>query len=780
MSKRTSVYLIAFGLFLLVSVVLVACSGATQVTPVPTKAEQATAVPQVVPTCPAAPAAPACPTAAPQAKAPNQDAWAASPHNDAKSEVFTHWNETADKSVPTSCAKCHTTTGYSDYLGADGSAALKVDKAQPIGQTITCDACHNQATQQLTSVTFNSVTGTGDQAKPVTITGLGPEARCMVCHQGTATKTQVDAQIAKFQAGDPLDADKAVLPIKSGDTTTNFGFINVHYFASALTLYGSEVHGGYEYDGKLYDVKFDHVPGYDTCVGCHDPHTTQVKIAQCATCHEGVKTVDDLKNIRMVSSSKDYDGDGDVKEGMAKEIEGLQAVLYKAIQSYVADFQGSGIIYDAATYPYFLRDMDHDGKADKDDKGATLAYTTWTPRLLKAAYNYQVSIKDPGNFAHGNKYIVQLLVDSTTDLVNTINPNLADAKKIDISKLQRDDAGHFAGNTMPFRDWDAEGMVPAGCAKCHSAVGLPEFIEGGGTEAVTATGTTLVTGVGPAPTVNGFQCSTCHDETAFPKVYAVNSVVFPSGKSATFGDANPSNICLECHQGRESSVSLTNALKGLEPDTASDKIRFKNVHYLGAGATWFGSQVMGMFQYADKQYAGAFTHAPGVDSCTTCHDKHALSPNTSACKGCHGVDDPTMIRMNSKADYDGDGKTDGGVAVELKGMQTKLYAELQKYAKDKAKAGLIYDTNAYPYFYLDANNDGTPDKNDKGAAIQYNAWTPKLLQAAYNLQYSFKDPGAYVHNFTYVGQALYDSIESLGGAAAVQGMTRPVTPAATK
>ncbi len=72
-----------------------------------------------------------------------------------------------------------------------------------------------------------------------------------------------------------------------------------------------------------------------------------------------------------------------------------------------------------------------------------LAINKWTPRMLKAAYNYQVSVKDPGAFAHGNKYIVQLLYDSIEDLGG------------DVSKLARTDAGHFAGDTMPFRDWDA-------------------------------------------------------------------------------------------------------------------------------------------------------------------------------------------------------------------------------------------------------------------------------------------------------------------------------------
>jgi hypothetical protein len=113
--------------------------------------------------------------------------------------------------------------------------------------------------------------------------------------------------------------------------------------------------------------------------------------------------VDDLKNVRMVSSAPDYDGDGNVEEGMYYEIQGLQETLMAEITKYAADKGGAEIKYDAATYPYF---MGADGKA----------YPSWTPRLLKAAYNYQVSIKDPGAFAHGNKYIVQLLFDSIADL----------------------------------------------------------------------------------------------------------------------------------------------------------------------------------------------------------------------------------------------------------------------------------------------------------------------------------------------------------------------------
>ncbi len=52
----------------------------------------------------------------------------------------------------------------------------------------------------------------------------------------------------------------------------------MHYFAAAATLYGSMAKGGYEYEGKTYDAKNTHVEGYDTCVGCHNPHTLEVKV----------------------------------------------------------------------------------------------------------------------------------------------------------------------------------------------------------------------------------------------------------------------------------------------------------------------------------------------------------------------------------------------------------------------------------------------------------------------------------------------------------------------
>lgn len=706
------------------------------------------------PDCPApitCPEATPCPVAEAGVEAPYVAAWEGSGHADSEGEAFRHWDSADPAVVPASCAKCHAGAGLVEFL-TTGKNEAAIDATTVHG--IDCVSCHNPASSAYTSVTFPS---------GVVVSGLGREALCMTCHQGRESKVSVDAQIERFKVE---DLDAVVAPIKDdAGNDVRFGFRNVHYFAAAATLYGSQVHGGYEYDGKSYDWKNDHIDGYGTCVDCHDSHTLQVKVDQCAFCHEGVTDTEGLKDIRMLASTPDYDGDGNVEEGMFYEIQGLQETLFSTLQAYAKDKTGSAIVYDAAAYPYWFADADGDGAIDQKD-GANVSFSTWTARLLKAAYNYQVSIKDPGAYAHGNKYIVQLLFDSIEDLGG------------DVSLFARTDAGHFAGDTMAFRDWDDTGMVPFACAKCHSATGLPEFVHNGGSVAIMTNGSSTTTGVGNQPSSNGFTCYTCHDHNNWPARYAFAQVAFPNGKSLSFAkDADgkniedPANLCLACHQGRESSVTVSRYLGTKELDTVDKSISFKNVHYFAAGATIFGSEAQGIFQYEGKEYAGRFMHAAGFETCTSCHDAHALEVKVQACAGCHNTSDPAAIRLTSTADYDGDGDVTEGLVGELEGMQELLYAEMLKYSETKAGTTLFYDAHSYPYFFADADKNGEADKDDKGAAVRFASWTPRLLKAAYNYQYSLKDSGAAIHNFTYVAQGLYDSIQDLGGN--VSGLTRP-------
>jgi hypothetical protein len=382
---------------------------------------------------------------------------------------------------------------------------------------------------------------------------------------------------------------------------------------------------------------------------------------------------------------------------------------------------------------------------------------------LKAAYNYQVSVKDPGAFAHGGKYIIELLYDSIEDL------NGALATPIDLSEANRVDDGHFAGSEEPFRHWDEDGEVSATCSKCHSAGGLPLFLKDGSTIS--------------QPLANGFKCTTCHQSISLvngqleaPR-YEVAEVEFPSGAVIDSGDPNM-NLCMNCHQGRTSTVTVNEATEGIDDDTVDEALRFLNVHYFAAGATRFGTEAKGAYEYEGKEYVGFFEHISDFDGCTECHSTHGLDVQVAECGDCHDgvetVEDLRTIR-ESDEDFDGDGNTDEGLAEEIDTMREALYAAIQDYAKNEVGTAIAYNTSANPYFFIDTNGNGEADPDESNSDNRYATWTPRLLRAAYNYQYSTKDPGAFTHNGRYILQTLYDSLEDLSTQVSVDttGMIRP-------
>jgi hypothetical protein len=712
--KWKNIALLIVGLLVL-TLALAACDG-SEATPCP-ECPECPAVeacpecpePEACPECPEPEACPECPEC-PEGAAvtvPFLDQWAESGHADAEAEAFVHWDEDDPAEVPSRCAKCHSEGGYLDFLGADGTEAGVVDNNAPIGTSVTCVACHNEVTLTKTSVIFPS---------GIEITDLGDESRCMECHQGRASKQSVDDAIT--EAG--LTDDDTV--------SEDLGFTNIHYFAAAATLYGTLAEGGYQYEDLSYDAKFDHVEGYNTCFGCHNPHTLELKIDECSACHTGVASADDLKNVRMAGSLVDFDGDGDMDEGIYFEIEGLQEMLYQAIQAYGSEVAGTPIVYDAQAYPYFF-----------DDAGE--GYASWTGRLAKAAYNYQISVKDPGSYAHGGKYIIQLLYDSIANL------NEALSSPIDLSAANRIDHGHFAGSEEAFRHWDEDGAVSASCATCHSADGLPFVLEHGVQIEQELS--------------NGFVCATCHSSLTDYTLYEVAEVEFPSGATVDSGDPR-TNLCMNCHQGRSSSASVESAIADKDLDTVSENLRFINIHYFAAGATLFGNDVQGAYQFPDKEYLGRFAHVEPYSNCAQCHNAHMLEVEVQECSVCHaGVEseeDLQNIRISAD-DFDGDGDATEGLAGEIATMADALYAAMQDYAASTdGVSAIVYDAHSYPYFFDDAGES-------------FDTWTPRLLRAAYNYQYVQKDPGAFAHNGKYIIQVLYDNLEDLG--ADVSGMTRP-------
>jgi hypothetical protein len=667
--------------------------------------------------------------------------WQTSGHADSSSEAFRHWDEEGE--IPADCAKCHSTPGAVSFL-ISGST----DAVSP-GTTVECSVCHtNPAAGNLhdhSTVSFPS---------GAIIENLGPEAICMECHQGRASKINVDAAIA----GAGIEDDDTISP--------SITFINIHYYAAAATQFGTVVKGGYEYEGKSYDARFSHITGYNACNTCHDPHTLHIKEELCATCH----TFTDPKDIRFYGSYRDYDGDGNMTEGMYYEVEGLKDILYQTIQEYGCDITGYPIVYDSHSYPYFFNDTNNNGEADDNEVNYGNRYTSFTARLLRAAYNYQVAQKDPAGYAHGGKYLIELMYDSIEDLNSVLYTTSY------MTGLHRGDEGHFDGSSEAWRHWDTEGEVSSSCAKCHSATGLQDFIQNG---EITETHH-------PA---NGMLCTTCHFSGP-PRVSQIIHIKFPSNAFASMHDA--SNLCLSCHQGRASKYDVRRAVSN-----SAGPYGFINIHYFPAAAVLFGSEVSGGFEYAGKYYQGQnnfLNHNGRFDTCIECHmgskSKGQIdTPRTdwhhnvawvdpANCVYCHGQDVsqpypgayPSLftfsgIRPASIPDYDGDRNKTESLKNEIKGLEQALYLQMQDYGF-KIEAPIVYDSHTYPYFFNDLNGNGKvdPGENIFPNGYQFNA---RMLKAAYNFHLSKKEPNGYIHNSRYIAELLVDSIIDLGGNEAL-------------
>jgi hypothetical protein len=322
--------------------------------------------------------------------------------------------------------------------------------------------------------------------------------------------------------------------------------------------------------------------------------------------------------------------------------------------------------------------------------------------------------------------------------------------------------GHFSKTNKAFRYWDKEPAIPPVCARCHAADGLATFLRDGKNPA------------SPHVAGYGFACTNCHVDAQTFVVRDAARVTFASGASVDTGD-RASNLCMQCHQGRESTVSVNKAIAGMDADKPEPKLNFVHVHYLQAGATMFGTEAAIGYEYASKTYAGRSRHP--LNTCTSCHDPHGLRVKAEGCTNCHASvkdkDDLPRIRV-SKGDLDGNGREDG-LGQEIASLTTQLYAVIQNYARTVSGVPIAFSPEAFPYWYADRNGNGQVDPDELRPDNKYPAYTPRLLQAVYNYTFAIRDPGAAYHNGAYTAQLLHDSLQSLSQRVPVnmQGKARP-------
>jgi hypothetical protein len=248
-------------------------------------------------------------------------------------------------------------------------------------------------------------------------------------------------------------------------------------------------------------------------------------------------------------------------------------------------------------------------------------------------------------------------------------------------------------------------------------------------------------------------------------------------------------LCLFCHQGRESGLTVYKAILAARPAPADPNfpytnpnelirgtgISFVNPHYLDSGALLWGRNAWEYIFPGDPPQTQ--TYSEGIPThqelnCTGCHMStanatnteggHTWKPQVETCKQCH-VQVPEItkfsdIRPFTPVDYDGDGFF-GTVFEEIGTITpgappdgstgTGLFGQLVAALKAQ---GILYNPDVYPYF--NSSTDPFPS---------FTAWTTNTLSAAFNLSWTYKSGACvYYHNSKYVVQILHDSLRALG------------------
>jgi hypothetical protein len=153
-------------------------------------------------------------------------------------------------------------------------------------------------------------------------------------------------------------------------------------------------------------------PMKENCVFCHGNDVSQT-----------FKGADpekfDFEQIRP-GNIPDYDGDGNVRESLKAEIQGLEDALYEQIKAYTLAVQGSQALYDGNTYPYWFKDTNNNGILEAGEMTSANG-SKFNAAGLRATFNFQLSKKEPHGFIHNARYVAQLLVDSIQNLGGDIS-----------------------------------------------------------------------------------------------------------------------------------------------------------------------------------------------------------------------------------------------------------------------------------------------------------------------------------------------------------------------
>jgi hypothetical protein len=681
------------------------------------------------------------------------------------------------------CAGCHQ-TGLDivvDTANYGGTSVAEVVSGY-VELNIGCEACHgpggNHAASRLASDIIN----------PGSFTLVGTEGVkranevCGSCHSRGSSITLPGMSVG-MDAPALLSGNSAI-PFRPGNNLLNdLGVAGAYVTLTTSAFWGSANFAASDVNSKfpLYNASKSHhqqwmdiqqgphaadKPSDVPCWGCHSPHSAANKHMIATTVKEGgVTKITNAKNdddtLCLACHNGAYGGD-------------FSSVSTADVQT-VAD-GGSSTVVDTAIRSHMVNRANMDVPLDLANGVGRCSACHMVKTARSAAFSSAYLDADGKQKGDIHSHSLMILMPNTNvlDVTNTWFNKSPTDNSIRTSMPNSCSACHAASSTSSTiaGDYEMYGWARSGhadylgtgiggygdrlsrtpstaesynstsntsCVPCHSEAGYVTSLSGG---------TQTARFISPE-NKNFLGCYACHDSAASASVRHVRqiaSVTFPSGLSVS--GAGNSMVCFKCHGGRASKATVDNAVP-------SGGNSFDHMLDLPAAAMLYGPSARGGYEYTGKFYLNNAFHI-GV-SCKGCHmaagpsnnrniGGHSLKMasggalNTTACSNlsCHGA--------VSAFDVNGNGRQ-----ATVTSLLALLDAALASSGVGKA---IPFQS---PYFT--------------------NITTAVQLRAAYNYEFVYNDPGAYVHNFRYAAELLYDSLDEmndgvLNGNASVPGINK--------
>ncbi len=376
--------------------------------------------------------------------AAERKAWASSGHGDINSPAFA----TEDFKESTSCIRCHTSTGYSNFLANNWTTPFPSTTWAMAGDTtrevLTCRTCHvNDSFTVKSAPAF--VAPYNNNKNPKTFPSASKSNLCIACHSGRESSDTIES-VTDF---------------------TNAGFKNSHYKAGAALMYMASGFDNFtSATTKIGTTTYQKtmtpdnvsVPTYGIAGGVTSTHrklgTTLINgdghnpavfvpgsfddNGPCVTCHlnaNGAPTGNDPATGRRPATGHSWQIDGNAftqvcinchtsEQGVTLTADNFQTAFLEEQAAGFTDALGLiqnqlltkyNISYNADAYPYFydeLLPLKNGSKQQVKDWTRGTKNQVYGKRLMGAAFNLNMLTKDAGAYVHARTYVRRLVYDS--------------------------------------------------------------------------------------------------------------------------------------------------------------------------------------------------------------------------------------------------------------------------------------------------------------------------------------------------------------------------------